>query len=283
MQKIIITADSACDLSPELINRYDIKIMPFVVNLGDDMFRDGVDITPNMIYDYADKMKKLPKTAAPSVNEYEELFAANTKNGETVIHFNISHKISAGNQNAQIAKKEFGDKVIVIDTFALSTGIALNALYARDLAAQGKSALEIRDIIEATKVKTNTSFVIDSLEYLYKGGRCSALAMFGANLLKLKPFVYIKDAALTVLKKYRGMLEKVIEDYVLDLKELYKDYDNTRCFITHTAVCRDEIINIAKEKVKQHFDFKEILETTAGSTITSHCGKNTIGVLFRYN
>ena len=282
MQKIIISADSTCDLGSELISKYDFKIIPFIVNLGEKSYKDGVDITPGMIYDYVEKTKKLPKTAAASVGDHEEFFAEHTKNCETLIHFSISTYCSVGYQNALIAQKEFGDKVIIIDTAQLSTGNALNMLHAHDLMTQGKSALEIRDIIEATKVKTNTSFVVDSLEFLYKGGRCSVLAMFGANLLKLKPFVYIKDGSLGVLKKYRGTMEKVMEDYILDLRELYKNYDDARCFITHTE-CRDEIMSVAKEKVKQYFDFKEILDTTAGNVITCHCGKNTLGVLFKYN
>lgn len=276
--KIKITSDSTCDLSEELIKKYNVGIMSLCVILGERTY-DGGDITPQMIFDYVNETGNLPKTSAPSIEEYAEHFTKNLGDYDALIHFNISSKASSSNSNAQIAAKQFDGKVFVIDSQALSTGQGLLVLKACDLAAEGKSAQEIVKIIEGLRPMVNTSFVPDVLDYLHKGGRCSLAALIGAKVLKLHPLISMKEGQLYAKKKYMGSLERCIKTYIKDLVEEYPAYDKTRCFITHSS-CEPEVVELARGLVKEAFTFDEILETVAGPVVTSHCGKNTLGVLF---
>lgn len=277
-KKVVITCDSSCDLGPELCERYSIKLNPFKINLGDDTFSDGVDVTPEDLYAYHKKTGKLPKTSATNVAEHEEFFKENTKDGNDLIFFTISASMSANNQAAKLAAENF-DNVYIIDSANLSTGVGLLVLAAADMAEKGLSAEEICEEIEKLKPNVNASFVIDSLEYLFKGGRCSALAALGANLLKLKPCIEVKNGSMGVSKKYRGKFEDVIvkyaEERIADKENIYKN----RIFITH-AGCSDEVVNSVFETVKNNIDCDEIFITRAGSTVSVHCGRNTLGVLF---
>ena len=278
---IRITSDSTCDLG-NLVQTRNIGILPLQVNLGTDSYHDGVDITPQDIFDFVAKTKTLPKTSAPSIGDYEEFFAEQLKLGDEVIHFNIS-KLSSGSHNMALqAAESFKGKVRVIDSMALSSGQGLLVIKAADLRDEGKSAEEIEKTILELRQRVNTSFVPDRLDYLYKGGRCSKMEMFGANILKIHPLIYMEEGKLVPGKKYRGKMSFLIKQYVEDLKEKYPDYDKSRCFITHSSA-EPELVAAAREKVEELFEFDEIIETVAGSIITSHCGKSTLGVLFIYN
>ena len=277
--KIKVTSDSTCDLSPELVEKYNVGIFPLNVILGDKTYSDGIDITPQDIFDYVSETGVLPKTAAHSMEEYAEFFKKEIEGYDALIHFNISTKASASCNNARLASKNFDGKVYVVDSLALSTGQGLLVLKACDLAAEGKSAEEIVEIVEGLRPKLNTSFVPDVLDYLHKGGRCSLASLIGAKVLKLHPLISMKEGQMYAKKKYMGGLEACLRKYIKDLAEEYRSYDKTRCFITHSS-CEPEVVEKARAQVKEIFDFDEILETVAGSVVTSHCGKNTLGVLF---
>ncbi|MGN0822335.1 MAG: DegV family protein [Candidatus Gallimonas sp.] len=276
--KIRITTDSTCDLGEE-IGRRGIGVMPLSVILGGESFLDGVNITPQDIFDYVARTNELPKTACPSIADYEDFFRRYVEAGETVIHFNISAKASSAYNYAAEGAKPFGKSVYVVDSKALSSGQGLLVMKAADLAEEGKSAEEIYQTVVALSARTNTSFVPDRLDYLYKGGRCSRMAMYGANLLKIHPLIEMQDGQLVALKKYRGDMRKCIKNYIADLKEQYPAYDKTRCFITHSCADAD-LVETAKREVAASFGFDEVIETVAGSVITGHCGRNTLGVLF---
>lgn len=277
--KIKITTDSTADLGVELTERYGLDVMPLSVILGERVCRDGVDITPQDIFEYVAQTGVLPKTSAPSVEDYTGFFARNLKEGEKVVHFNISSKASASYNNALFAAKGFKNKVYVVDSAALSTGQGLLVLKACDLAAQGMSADKIVKTCQSLIPKVNTSFVPDALDYLHKGGRCSLASLMGAKVLKLHPMIDMKDGKLYAKKKYMGGLERCLRNYVNDLAQEYPRYDGTRCFITHSN-CEPEVVAKVRAQVEELFGFDEILETKAGCVVTSHCGKNTLGVLF---
>ena len=273
-----VTTDSTCDLGVYGAER-GIEIMPLSVILGSDTYRDGVTISPKDIFDYVAKTGVLPKTSAPSIGDYEEFFAKFVDAGDTVIHLDISAKSSSSNEHAAAAAKKFGGKVFVVDTKALSSGQGLLVMKAYDLLQQGMSAEEVVERVNALRPKVNTSFIPDRLDYLYKGGRCSRMTMYGANLLKIHPLIEMDDGQLVPGKKYRGSMEKCITAYIRDLAERYPKYDRTRCFITHSSADA-ELVEVAKKQVGELFNFDAVLETVAGSVITGHCGRNTLGVLF---
>ena len=277
---IRITSDSTCDLG-ELVAKHNIGILPLQVNLDASAYFDGVDITPEDIFKFVAETKMLPKTSAPSIADYQEFFKKQLETYDEVIHFNISAKSSGSHNMAKQAAEEFCGKVRVIDSMALSSGQGLLVMKAVDMLAQGKSADEIEETVLALREKVNTSFVPDSLDYLHKGGRVSGMVKMAANLLKIHPLIYMEKGQLVPGKKYRGKMSFLIKQYVEDLKQQYPNYDKTRCFITHSSADQ-ELVDAAKEKVKELFDFDEIVETVAGSIITSHCGRNTLGALFIY-
>lgn len=275
---IQITSDSTCDLG-ELAPKHGIRLMPLKVILDTETFKDGVDIAPADIFAFVEKTGMLPKTSAPGIEDFRELFSLLTANGDEVIHFTISSKASASYSCALAASREFDGKVRVVDSLALSSGQGLLVMKAVDLRDAGKSAAEIEETVNALRARVNTSFVPDRLEYLYKGGRCSKMEMYGANILKIHPMIDMKDGQLGVKKKYRGKMTVCIKSYIEELKAAYPVYDKTRCFITHSSADA-ELVELAKEMVQSEFDFDEVVETVAGSVITGHCGRNTLGVLF---
>jgi len=278
MAKIRISADSTCDLSKEQIARYDISIQPLYVTLGEDTMKDGVEITSQMIFDYVAETGTLPKTAAASVADYIDFFkSVQTEPDVQVVHFSISAEFSSSYQNACIAASEL-ENVTVIDSRNLSTGHGHAVMEAAVLRDKGASVEEIVAHEEAIIPKIRASFIVDKLNYLHKGGRCSGVAALGANLLQLKPCIEVVDGKMIVAKKYRGAFEKVLPLYVADQlngKTVKKDL----CFITYTS-CDPATVEVVKAKANECFPFDEIVETTAGSTVTSHCGPNTLGVLF---
>jgi DegV family protein with EDD domain len=276
--KVLIISDSTSDLSPELIKKYGIKIVPLGVNVGGKEYTDGVDINPDMIYENYAKTGELPKTAAVNIAAFTDVFEEYTAQGYSIVVFTISGEMSATQSNARIAASDF-DNVYVVDTRNLSTGGGLLVLTAAELAEQGKSACEIAE--ECTRLAScvDASFVIDSLEFLHKGGRCSAVAAFGANLLNLKPCIVVRGGKMGVAKKYRGRFDVVIKNYIKDQIGDASDIELDHIFVTH-AGCDEKLCAECVELVKSLAPFREVHLTRAGCTISSHCGRNTLGVLF---
>ncbi len=277
--KVKIISDSTCDLSKELLEKYEISIVPLYVVLNDETKRDGLEVTPEDIYSYVDKNGKLPSTSAASIGDYLDVFKYWREQGYEIVHFDISSDFSSTHHNACMAAEEVGG-VYVVDSRNLSTGQGLAVLHGAEMAQSGKSAKEIYEECTALTSKIEASFVVDSIDYLYKGGRCSALAAFGANLLKLKPCIEVKDGKMNPGKKYRGNISRVMLNYVEERLRGRDDIDKSRIFITHTK-CSEEDVEAVRHKILEICpDFKEILETTAGCTVTTHCGPNTLGILF---
>ena len=278
MSNIRITCDSTCDLTASLYETYRAQPVPLGVSLGDDFRRDGVDIKPQDIYAFAAATGSLPKTSAISVGEYEELFRSLTAQGDPVIHINLSSELSASHQNACLAAQMVGN-VYVVDSRNLSSGSGHLVLLARELADEGKSPEEIVAALEEARAKLDVSFVLQTLEYLHMGGRCSGVAAFGANLMKLRPEIEVIGGKMQVGHKYRGTMEKTILAYIRGRLEGRTDIDCHRIFITHSGVPQD-IEDKAVALVKELQPFREVLVTSAGCTISSHCGPNCLGVLF---
>jgi len=280
MSKIILTADSPCDLSEELIQRYNVNILPLHVILGDKDHLDGVNIVADDIYAYYDKHEILPKTAAIAPYEYIEYFKKWTDAGYSVIHFNISSNMSSSYQNACLAAEQLGN-VYPIDSRNLSTGIGLLVLEAAERIAQGMPATQIVEEVTLQREKVQASFILNTLEYLHAGGRCSAIAALGANILNLKPCIEVNniEGKMGVGKKYRGNLGTVLQRYVRDKLQDRTDLDLKRIFITHSGISQ-ELVDLVRKTVEENANFQEILITRAGCTISSHCGPNTLGILF---
>ncbi|MBQ7769673.1 MAG: DegV family protein [Clostridia bacterium] len=278
---IRITSDSTCDLG-HLVAERNIGILPLQVNLDADSFYDGVDITPEDIFKFVEEKKILPKTSAPSIGDYEEFFAKELQGYDELIHFNISSKSSGSHNMAKQAAESFNGKVRVVDSMALSSGQGLLVLKAADMRDAGNSADEIVAAVEELRTRVNTSFIPDSLDYLHKGGRVSGMVKLAAGLFKIHPLIMMDNGQLVPGKKYKGKMSVIIKQYVDDLYNMYPNYDKTRCFVTHSTA-DPELVAAAKEKVQELFKFDEVIETVAGSIVTSHCGKNTLGVLFVYN
>ncbi|MBQ9965588.1 MAG: DegV family protein [Clostridia bacterium] len=275
---IVITSDSTTDLSAALKERYGVITLPLGINLGDKTYLDGIDITPDFIYEHHSKTGELPKTSAANLGESLDFFKQFTDEGKKVIHFTISSEMSSTYRNACLAAEEL-EGVRVIDTKNLSTGGGLLVVAAAELRDAGKSFDEIVSEVEALVPCVDASFVIDSLEYLHKGGRCSALAMLGANLLKLKPCIEVKNGSMGVGKKYRGKYDEVLKQYVKERIGDASDIVLDRVFVTH-AGCDEKVVNDIVDIVKKSAPFGEVFLTRAGCTISSHCGANTLGVLF---
>ena len=276
--KVVISADSTCDLSNEILDKYGIPICPLFVVMNDRPLRDGIDTKPQDVFDYTEQTGKLAKTTAPNVADYTDFFREITSEGQSVVHFSISAPMSVSYSNACTAAADF-ENVHIIDSMNLSTGIGLLVLKACDLSAQGLSAAEIADKINDLREYVDATFVIDTLKYLHKGGRCSAVAALGANLLKLKPCIEVRDGKMAVGKKYRGKSPDVLEKYVAEMLANIDDIDLDRVFVTHT--CDDTaLVDAVKAQVKSIGGFKEVLETRAGCTISVHCGPGTLGILF---
>lgn len=276
--KIMITSDSTTDLSPELIKKHNIVILPLNVILDDKSYTDGVDIDPDFIYQYEKEHHILPKTAATNVAVATDFFKKYVDDGYKIIHFCISSEMSGTYQNCNLAAQEVGN-TYVVDTRNLSTGGGLLLLKAAELNEQGAEYEDIIKKVETLVPYVDASFVIDSLEYLYKGGRCSGVAALGANLLKLKPCIEVKNGKMGVGKKYRGKFEVVLKQYVDERLENMDDIDTSRIFITH-AGCSKEVVDSIYNHIENIGVFKEILVTRAGCTVSCHCGANTLGVLF---
>lgn len=277
---IVLCADSTCDLGTELIERYNVKISPMHVHLGDEMYADGVDITPDDIYAVYREKKMLPTTSATNMEEYKDFVNPFIEAGNDVLYISLGSGISTTYNNARLAAEETPG-MYVINSGNLSTGMGLVVIAAAERIAAGLPIEQIVEEVNALTKRVEASFVLDTLEFLHKGGRCSTIAALGANMLKLKPCIEVdnEDSKMTVGKKYRGALEKALSEYVADRLKDRTDIDTTRIFITHSGISQERI-DLVKSCVEQYQQFDEILITRAGCTISAHCGPNTLGILF---
>ena len=276
--KIKISSDSTCDLSAELVERYDVHIVPLSVSKDGVFYRDGIEITPQDIFDHVSSGGGVCSTAAVNMDEYQHIFEGLRRDYDAVMHFTISSELSCCYQNACLAAQEVPG-VYVIDAENLSTGIGQLVLEASIMAREGAAPEEIVEKINTMKKKLDVSFVIDTLEYLYKGGRCSSLAALGANLLSLKPCIEVVDGKMRVGKKYRGSLEKCLEKYIRERLADVDSLDLHRIFVTHSNMDQATVDRI-QAVVESCAPFEEILQTKAGCTISCHCGPNCLGILF---
>lgn len=273
-----ITADSTCDLSQELVEKYNIEIIPLYIEKDGQYFKDSIEITPKDIFESVKKTGKLCRTAAVNIADYREVFERQLKDHDGIVHFTISADMSSCYQNACIVAGELKN-VYVIDSKNLSTGIGQLVIEAAILAAQGKSAKEIYETVEPMREKLDVSFVLDTLEFLAKGGRCSSLTAISAGILGIKPCIEVVKGKMGVGKKYRGKLAAVVTNYIRDRLEGRDDIDPRRIFITETA-CPAEVLAAADAAVAEYGNFNEVCRTAAGSTISNHCGPSCIGILY---
>lgn len=275
--KIAISSESTCDLTQELINENDIKIIPYTVILGDEMVTDNAEV-PAKIFKFVEETKQLPKTSAINEMQYKEYFDSVLAEGyDAIVHISLSSGLTSSTSHAITAAEKM-QNVYVVDSKSLSTGLALLVLYAKKLANAGEDAETIAKKVEARVPFVQASFVVEKLDYLYKGGRCSALALFGANLLKIRPQLVLKEGLIKPAKKYRGKMEKVVENYCADTLSEFDNPDKTIAFVTYTTATPEMIAN-AKEALK-NAGFEQVVETKAGGTITSHCGEHVLGILY---
>ncbi len=276
MSKVKITSDSISDLDYLFAER-GIARLPIPILLGD---REGLDgeITPDDIYAFFDETKSTPKTSAITPEKYYEFFKEQTAGGSEVVHFTISSEMSSCYRNACTAAEQCGG-VYVVDSRNLSTGAGLLVLYADDLAKAGESGASIKEKVDARRAAVQASFVVDTMTFLYKGGRCSGIAAFVASVLRIKPSIIVSDGKMVVGKKYMGATDKAIIKYVADTLKSYPHPDLKYVFVTHTSA-RPEVVAKVKEEVLAVYPDANIIETLAGATVTSHCGKGTLGVLY---
>lgn len=279
MNKLKILIDSSGDLNPIIREKYDIDIIPLHVNLGEKSYRDGIEIKPSDVFDYYAETGELATTSAIVPDVYTEFFKKWTNEGYSIMYFGISPKFTSSFRNAEIASEAF-DNVFIIDSESLSTGSGLLALWAARLNQEGKSILEILTEIEKIRSEINGSFVLDTLKYMYKGGRCSGVKAFGTNILSIKPCLEIKNGTLNVGKKYRGKIDKVLLDYIEHELKNKTNIDTKTAFITHTGV-DPELVETLKNKMLSYQPFEEIIESIAGATVSVHCGPNTLGIFYR--
>ena len=274
--KIKLSSESTCDLPKELLEKYDISIIPYSVILGDEIVEDD-ETVPAKIYEFVEQTKKLPKTSAINEETYKEYFSNLLKDNDAVIHITLSSGLSSSNSHA-VSAAESLKNVYVIDSKSLSTGIALLCIYAKKLIDEGNSPEVIAEKVTARVPNVQASFVVERLDYLYKGGRCSRLALFGANLLKIRPQIVVKDGVMSPAKKFRGKMDMVVTKYCEETLEEFNTPDKSIVFITHTSAT-PEMVNAAVDAVKKA-GFENVYDTVAGGTITSHCGEHVLGILY---
>ena len=275
---VMITADSTCDLSEELLNRYNVKILPLTILLGEESFLDGAHYTPADMYKRYRADGTLPKTAAPSLQQITEFFTPFLNEGYEIVHLDISSELSSTCNNARIVSSEL-DGVYVVDSRMLSTGVGLLVIEGAECRDKGMSAAEIAQHLTALTEKVDTSFVLDTLEFMWKGGRCSGVAALGANLLKLKPALEMKDGKLGMYKKYRGSINSVYKQYITE-RLSGKKVRPGHVFITESGEIEQSVIDELEALVRELIPVQEIHHTIAGCTVSSHCGPKTLGVLF---
>jgi DegV family protein with EDD domain len=279
MNKVKLFADSTCDLPPEIIERYDISVVSLYVTLGEESRRDS-DLSVSEIFAFADRTKQTPKTAAVTLEDFLNAFRPIVDAGMDIVYVGLSSKLSSSVPNAAVAAKEFPTgRIEVVDSLSLSSGIGLQLMLAGDLISQGLGAAEVAAKVREAVPRVRASFIIDTLTYLYRGGRCSALQAFGANALGLKPSIVVEEGAMRPDKKYRGNIVRCAEKYAEDVLAGAANADRRRVFVTHSPSA-PEIVKAVRAKVEASGMFDEVYESNAGSIISSHCGPNTIGILY---
>lgn len=279
--KVILSADSTCDIGPELQSRYDVQFFNYHIQIGDESFIDRIEVSPAQLYAAWRERGILPKTAAITPAEYAEYFRKWVADGYEVVHVNLGSALSSAYQNCMLAAGELGH-VYPVDSYSLSSGSGHLVVQAGEMVADGFSAAEIQEKIIAMRHRVRASFILDTLEFMAAGGRCSSVAAFGANLLKLKPCIAVdqNDAGrMSVGKKYRGTLEKALAEYVRDQLDGRGDLAGERIFITHSGAPAETLAMVAKE-IPKYAEFREIVTTQASGTISSHCGPSTVGILY---
>lgn len=278
MNKVLITCDSTSDMTVQQKQEYGIKTIPLYVRIQDNEYRDGIDITSDVMFEKIKECGQLPKTAAVSMQDYLDFWKPFRDEGYEIVHLTISSEMSVCFQNCRAAAEEMGG-VYAVDSKNLSTGIGLLCILGANLAKEGKSAKEIYDVLMEKREKLNVSFVLDTVDYLAKGGRCSAVTAFAAGLLRLRICIEVKDGKMDVCKKYRGKMSVVLTDYVRDRLNEKVDADLDYIYITDSGV-DPEIREKVKETVLEMRPFANVLFSTAGCTVSSHCGPGTLGILF---
>lgn len=280
MSRVKIVTDSTCDLSHDLLELYDISVLPLMISMGEITKKDGLELVPEEIYRWSDETGQTPKTAAPTIGDAVSFLEPFVNAGLDIIFFGISESMSATCNVIRLAAQNLNyDKVYVVDSKNLSTGIGLQVLRAAKMAKKGSTVLEILNDNSEIKDKVRASFVVNTLTYLHRGGRCSGVTALLANTLKLKPEIMVTEGKMVVGKKYRGNIKSALLKYVHDKEKQLLNADNDRVFITHSG-CDQEIIEEIRQYIEDLNIFKEILITRAGGVISSHCGPNTLGVLY---
>lgn len=278
--KYKITCESSADLNQDMYKKLGVPVIPFRITLGSDDYFDGKNITNDQLFDYANSNSQLPKTSALNENDYTEFWEEQLKDCDGIIHFSISSKVSSTYNNAVVAAKKFNN-VYVIDSMSLSSGIGLQVIYATQLRDKEVDIEKAVELINKRRESVQISFVVDKLNYLYKGGRCSALSLLGANLLSIKPSIIVSNGRMMVGKKYIGKMHKILDKYIDETLNDFNNPDTSLCFITYSSAT-PEMLDVARKTLKDKGIFKNIVETTAGCTVSTHCGPNTLGIIY-YN
>ena len=280
MNKIILSADSICDLNQELTETFKVNTTPYTIVIGKEMYKDNIDITPSDIYKSYSESKILPKTASINVNEYYNYFKPWVDEGYEVIHITLGSVLTSSYNNCTLASSEL-DGVYTLDSQNLSVGTGLLVMKAAELIKEGLAAKEIIEELKRHRDKIHMSFILNTLEFLHAGGRCSKVSSMGANILKIKPVINVDNTsgAMSLGNKYRGSLENSIIKYIKDKISSYDSINTERIFIVHSGI-DDYYIELARKTISEILDFKEVFVTTASCTISSHCGPNTLGIAF---
>ena len=274
-----ITCDSSADLNMDMYKKYNIAVIPFQITAGETEYLD-FDLSNQKLFEIVKECGALPKTSAINEFAYDEFWKKENTEDEGIIHFSISSKISSAYNNAVTASKNFKN-VYVIDSMSLSSGVGLQVMYAVKLRDQGVPIEEAVKLINDRRSAVQISFVVDTLKYLHKGGRCSALSLLGSNLLSIKPSIVLKDGKMLVGKKYVGKIHKALEKYTEDTLNEFNTPDTDLCFITYSSAT-EEMLKVTHDVLSKNANFKQVIETTAGCTVATHCGPNTLGVIY-YN
>lgn len=277
--KIALSSENTVDLSAELVQKCKLNTISFGLILGTEE-KKGNEVKPQEIFDFVKETKILPKTSALNDFQYGEYFESLLKDNDYVIHICLSSKLTSSTSNAMRVSHEerFEGKVFVIDSMSLSTGSGLLVLYAHKLINSNKEVKEIVKLVQEKVTQVQASFIVERLDYLAKGGRCNMLQLLGANLLKIRPQLILKEGNIVLGKKYRGPMPKCVKDYVNDILNEFPNIDKENVFITYSSATPEMIEEARKILIENNF--KNIYETTAGSIVSSHCGENTIGVLY---
>ena len=278
MHRVVITADSTADLPPELLERYDIHMIPLTIILGEESFPDGPGVTPDILYRRYHVDGTLPKTASPSVQAFTDFFSSFLAEGAQIVHLDISAELSNAYNAARLAAAEL-EGVYVVDSRSLCCGIALLAVEGAECRDRGMSAEQIAERLTGLAEKVSTSFVLDTLEFMWKGGRCSGVAALGANLLNIKPVLEVRDGKLVVARKYRGPRRSVYRKYVTEQME-GKTIGSNHVFFAHSGEIEPELLDETEALVRQYAGDKEVHRVVAGCTISSHCGPGTLAVFY---